>query len=482
MVRGRATPEGTRGRAGDRPGYRQLGTTGLLVSSIGFGGYRAGRSDPAHRASLREALRQGVNLIDTSSNYMLGDSELLVGEVLAGAIVPREQTVLVSKVGYVQGPNQELARQREAEGRPFPEMVKYQESCWHCISPEFLEDQLGRALERLGVETLDVLLLHNPEYFLSETAHQDNPPPLEPTRDAFYDRLWRAFAYLDQAVGEGRISAYGVSSNTCVVPGEQYDATSVTRMVQASDGRMAVLQLPYNLFEAGALLQPNTPDGSALESAQRHGLGVLANRPLNAFARGRLVRLADEPRDDEPGSDRALRSLVEQVREQEALLGRWASGAQPPATATIFDDRWDETKALETWDPLVRGEIVPEARRGLGDVLRAAGPRPSPEIEREVGRYQQRLHALFERLQERAQLRDPRVSAQIRAALERFVPPALLHESLSRLALDFVVSTPGVTSALNGMRHLAYVHDAVGVMAMPPLPDVRAIAEAFSRG
>ena len=39
------------------------------------------------------------------------------------------------------------------------------EGCWHCLHPEFLQDQLTRSLDRLQLETLDVCLLHNPEYF-----------------------------------------------------------------------------------------------------------------------------------------------------------------------------------------------------------------------------------------------------------------------------------------------------------------------------
>ena len=374
MIGGRATVEGTGRRAEGRAGYRVLGGTGLAVSIVGFGGYRTGRVDPAHRAALRAALEAGVNLIDTSSNYMLGDSERLVGEVLAERIVPREEVVVVSKVGYLQGPNLELAQQREAAGRPFPEMVKYADGVWHCISPEFLDDQLGRALDRLQLETIDVLLLHNPEYFLSEAAHHPDRTPPEDTRAAFYDRLRRAFEYLDEAVADGRIGAYGVSSNTCVSPVDDPEATSVTRMHDASGGRMAVLQLPYNLLETGALLERNTPDGTALEAAAQRGLGVLVNRPLNAMApgHGHLVRLADPPR------------------------------------------------------------------------------------------------------------QHPRLAAQVRAVLEPRLPPGLRGESLSRLAIDFVASSPGVTSVLNGMRDPAYVADAVGVMRLPPLRDVSALARAFA--
>src|SRR5437762_1252851 len=74
VISGRATPAGTRRRAGEHPGYRRLGRTDLTVSLVGFGGYRTGTSNPDHRAALEAALAAGVNLIDTSSNYMLGDS------------------------------------------------------------------------------------------------------------------------------------------------------------------------------------------------------------------------------------------------------------------------------------------------------------------------------------------------------------------------------------------------------------------------
>jgi hypothetical protein len=55
------------------------------------------------------------------------------------------------------------------------------------------------------------------------------------------------------------------------------------------------------------------------------------------------------------------------------------------------------------------------------------------------------------------------------------LPVALADESLSRIALDVVASTPGVGCVLCGMRHPAYVEDAVGVMALPAIPDVTAV-------
>ena len=65
---------------------------------------------------------------------------------------------------------------------------------WHCIHPEFLADQLTRSLSRLGIETLDVCLLHNPEYYLLD-AHERSHGTLERRRDEFYRRLGESFAF-----------------------------------------------------------------------------------------------------------------------------------------------------------------------------------------------------------------------------------------------------------------------------------------------
>jgi aryl-alcohol dehydrogenase-like predicted oxidoreductase len=453
--------------------------TGLSVSAVGFGGYRIGRSDPSHRLALRAALAGGVNLIDTSSNYMLGDSERLVGEVLAEGLVPRDEVVVVTKIGYLQGPNLELAVQREAEGRPFPEMVKYADGVWHCIHPEFLADQLGRALERLGLETIDLLLLHNPEYFLSAAAHHRDGPPLSETREAFYDRLRRAFAYLDTAVAAGQIGAYGVSSNSCVAPAEALDVTSVDRIYDASGGRLSVLQLPYNLLERGALLERNTPDGTALAAAASRGLGVLVNRPLNATGRGGLVRLADPPRSGAPGSDEALRMRLDQLAEQEVALATLFPDAPPAELVGLIRARWDLIGERPGFAQFFRGELLPAARRTLNDLQTSVQRRPEPDQAVALQAYQTAVNELIERLQARAQRQNPGITGEIRAAIEPYLPPSLRNESLSRLALAFVASTPGVSCVLCGMRNEAYVADALGVMTLPPLPDVMAVARAL---
>ena len=169
---GAATEAGTlRGAESFGAGARTLGRTKLHVTPIGFGGYRIADGSPVHRRALADALRGGVNLIDTSTNYTGGASERLVGRIVANLVqrgeVRRDQVVVVSKVGYIQGENLARVRARET---PYPDVVPYADNLWHCIAPQFVCDQLDESLQRLGLAKLDVLLLHNPEYALMHAA------------------------------------------------------------------------------------------------------------------------------------------------------------------------------------------------------------------------------------------------------------------------------------------------------------------------
>ena len=212
------------GLAGDTAlasGFTSFGTTGLTTTRVGFGTYRVHTQEAEHRDALKKALRASCNVIDTSTNYMDGDSERAVGTVLADMIASgelrREEVVVVSKIGYVQGENLKLAEAREHSGRPYPDMVKYGDGIWHCIHPEFLADQLALSLDRLGLLTLDICLLHNPEYFLSEATHRGEQD-LAALRAQFYSRLELAFTYCESQVAAGRLQYYGVSSNTVTPP------------------------------------------------------------------------------------------------------------------------------------------------------------------------------------------------------------------------------------------------------------------------
>jgi aryl-alcohol dehydrogenase-like predicted oxidoreductase len=337
------------------------------VCRLGFGGYRVNDDAPVHRGALERALAGGVNLVDTSTNYTDGGSERLVGRVVGEAIrkgrVAREEIVIVSKIGYVQGENLALAEERQTAGRAFPEMVHYQEGCWHCVHPEFLEDQLARSLGRLGLRTLDVCLLHNPEYFLSDAAHRGGGA-LEAARDEFYRRLAAAFRFFEERVAAGTLGWYGVSSNTVAHPVHDPEATSLARMLAAAreaggpGHHFGVLQLPMNLFEAGGTLERNNPPDApasarrtVLELASAESIGVLVNRPLNAVVGSGMVRLADFVIAPTVALDRQLetvRKLEAEYRKEIAAHLRVGANSEKPENFLRWADQLAASRASRT--------------------------------------------------------------------------------------------------------------------------------------
>jgi len=302
MIDGKANSEYTGRRAArfDDIPFAPLGRTGLQVSAAGFGCYRVAVGEPEQEAALTQALKAGVNLIDTSANYGDGLSEQLIAQVLnqlidEGALC-REEIVLVSKAGYLQGRNYLLSQERKRRGEPFPDLVEYDQGLEHCIHPEFLEDQLTRSLERLDCQALDVYLLHNPEYFLLWAGHNGVAPA--EAREDYYARIESAFRHLEREADRGRIGCYGISSNTFPVAADRDDFTSLTRVWDIAERigpghRFRAIQLPVNLLERGAVLEPNCDGAAPLAFCRDKALGVLVNRPFNAMHQHRLLRLAD---------------------------------------------------------------------------------------------------------------------------------------------------------------------------------------------
>lgn len=164
---------------------------GTTVPALGQGTWEIG-DDPAWRDAEQAALERGIDLgmtlIDTAELYGDGRSERLVGEVIAGR---RDEVFLVSKVK--------------------PENASEMKMMLAC----------EKSLERLGVERLDLYLLH-----------WEGRIPLEETVDAF-----------QELVDEGMIARWGVSN---------LDLRTMERLVDIDGGNdCAANQLLYNLGSRG---------------------------------------------------------------------------------------------------------------------------------------------------------------------------------------------------------------------------------------
>jgi aryl-alcohol dehydrogenase-like predicted oxidoreductase len=228
-------------------------------------------------------------------NYRHQRSERAVGEALgrlvSGGKLRREEVIVATKGGFIPfdraippDPNAYVAETYVAPGILAPRDVVA--GC-HCMTPRYLRDQIDRSRENLGLETIDVYYLHNPEMQLNEVDHAE-----------FLKRMRAAFAALEEAVAAGKIRRYGTATwSGYRQPPTAPDHLELAELVQAARDvggdthHFRVIQLPYNLAMPEAFTRPtqrvHNESVAVLEAAQRLGLYVMTSA---AIYQGQLAR------------------------------------------------------------------------------------------------------------------------------------------------------------------------------------------------
>lgn len=270
----------------------------LKLSSIGLGTYLGGSDDGADRlleGAIRMCLARGVNVIDSAINYRAQRSERSIGRVLADLVarkaLKREEIFISTKAGFIpfdnEAPQDLIAYLEETYLRPgIIDPGEVIQGC-HVMSPKYLEDQLSRSLRNLGLQTIDLYYLHNPETQLEELS-----------RGEFYERLKRAFEWCEQKVSEGTIRMYGAATwNGFRNDKDKRDFLSLQDLWRLADEtagsrhHFRAIQLPYNLAMPEAFTNENqTHEGkvqSTLSLAKSFDLLVFTSASL---LQGRLAR------------------------------------------------------------------------------------------------------------------------------------------------------------------------------------------------
>jgi len=299
MLKGRATAEGTRvyaSRFPNLPGNFRL-TSGLSASSIGIGTYLGEadeETDREYEAAIAAAVRGGINLIDTAVNYRFQRGERTVGRVIAelvrGGEITRDEIIVATKGGYITfdgevppNPHDWFEEHFVRTGIVGPDdMVEGS----HCMTPKWLSAMLEMSRANLGLETIDIYYLHNPETQLNVIS-----------RAEFLARIRVAFEMLEHAVADGKIGVYGTATwNGYRVPPTERAWLSLDELwriaceVGGENHHFRAIQLPYNLAMPEAVTLANQPvgkqRGTTLAVASAMGLGVCASASL---LQGRLA-------------------------------------------------------------------------------------------------------------------------------------------------------------------------------------------------
>lgn len=485
-LRGHATPQKTFSYLSSKlpdTAITTLGRTHLNVSRLGFGGYRIDDRIEDHETALRQALESGVNLIDTSANYGNGGSERLVGKVLRESGIDRESVVVVTKAGYIQGQNYDIALERENKGAPYGEVVKYDQGIWHCIHPEFLQDQISLSLERLGLKTLDVFLLHNPEYYFMHLNKIDSQHDIQKAQYTFYDRIRKAFAFLEGQVNQGLIKHYGVSSNNFTLPTGHPEATAIDVMHNvasevardmlgdAESHHFSVVQFPMNLYERGALTEKNNEELTPLEFCKDHNLGVLLNRPLNAVTQAGMKRLALK---SQTKGDSDVSSKHEALREMELrfvadfkdhvsdIIDR--HGAPFKLAEHLKIDELQNV-ASENWLHFTSNGLIPEILsvcKGMDDVFQKSAVVNNWQVWK--SQYFEVLQSFIEDVLNHAVANENKALQQFEKKCDDSFKYPKAATSMDQKAVLPLISLQDSVCALVGMRKVEYVASLSGLL------------------
>lgn len=207
--------------------HRQLGRTGLQVSSLAVGCMMFGWKTPLDEAAkiVGMAINSGLNLFDTSSSYGLGQSETILGKVLAQN-GHRAKVVLATKVHFRSDEN---------------DINAFGNSRRHIIQ------QCDESLKRLQTDYIDLYQIHHPQPSI----------PIDETLRA-----------LDDLVHSGKVRYIGSSS---------FAAWQILESIWVAKeyglNRFVTEQPPYNILDRLA-------ERELFPMAQTYGLGLLTFSPL----------------------------------------------------------------------------------------------------------------------------------------------------------------------------------------------------------
>jgi aryl-alcohol dehydrogenase-like predicted oxidoreductase len=209
---------------------RRLGGSGLAVSWVGLGTATWGRDTDEHEAAdqIKAFVGAGGSLIDTADTYANGDSERVIGLLLAKA-VDRADIVIATKGGGLLPGERQDGRRRD-------------------MSRRHLLQALDDSLDRLGVEHVDLWQLHG----------FDPLTPLDETLSA-----------LDTAVATGRARYVGLSNFA------GWQTAKAAAWQSAWPGRTALVstEVEYSLLERGI-------EREVVPAALDAGLSILPWSPL----------------------------------------------------------------------------------------------------------------------------------------------------------------------------------------------------------
>ena len=335
----------------------------LWLSSIGVGTYLGDaddETDARYAESVARAVELGGNVIDTAANYRFQRSERSIGAALRELNergFARDEMVVCTKGGYLpfDGEPPRDVQQYVEETFVKPGIASFADIAGgaHCMTPRYLQSQLGQSLANMNLSCVDVYYVHNPEAQLSAVPQEE-----------FWQRLHAAFEFLEQSVVNRKVRNYGVATWNgfrAEPDAREYHSleqmTDTAKDIAGDEHHFRFIQLPFNLAMPEALFFQNQKLGdeyvSVLEAADKLGITAIASgsllqgqvaRGLPEAIRDPLGSLATDAQTgiqfvrSAPGITTALVGMSQRAHVEENLQLVGIAQARPDDLVSVFDE------------------------------------------------------------------------------------------------------------------------------------------------
>ncbi|WJV44851.1 aldo/keto reductase [Streptomyces flavofungini] len=275
---------------------RRLGRSDVLVSELSYGGAGIGNlyspvTDEDAAVALNSAWDAGMRYFDTAPHYGLGLSERRLGAALRGR--PRDAYTVSTKVGRILEPVTGAVTGDDLADGGFAVPAHHRRR-WD-FSADGVRRSIESSLERLGIDRVDIVYLHDPDNH-GEEAFREGYPALERLR------------------AEGVVGAIGAGMN---------QAEMLTRFVRDTDVDAVLCAGRYTLLDHQALAE-------LLPAASARGTSVVIGGVFNSGL------LADPKEGARFDYTEAPGELLDRARSLQALAGRHDTTLRAAALAFPF--------------------------------------------------------------------------------------------------------------------------------------------------
>ncbi len=375
------------------------------MAKIAFGTQRISAHNPQHIQALKEAIRSGIEMIDTSCTYLNGDAHRAI------ALAFREfDEAVCNEIEIV--------------------------SKFDIVNSNALES-VELALKDLELEQIDCFMIENLETLMFKLIKEevDVDEKLDEINRVIYD----AFLDLENLVHSGKILSYGISAENFsqahnseeFIPYEDLItlAQSAAEELKNENHSFSTIELPINILEVEGL--------KCAAWAKQKGLRVISSRPLNAVYNNQMYRLAEYSESHEYYHH--LNEMLE-ITDNDTLRGLYNLFEE-------LDDAKHKFGWIGDWEKFLYTQALPHMKKSLEVVDEKNRETMLSFIELFLGEYQQMVK--YE------------CCLKTKETLKEFL--SVCPETLEVCAIGFLHECQDIDYIAVGMRKSTYVNEIMRI-------------------